>query len=37
MPVSALGIWQKSILGIYIIYGNQGNVSLSLPAVRNSG
>jgi len=26
-----------SILGPYIIYCNQGNVSLSLPAVSNSG
>jgi len=27
---------QTSILGTYIIYGDQGNVSLSLPAVHNS-
>ena len=28
---------QTSVLGAYIIYGDQGNVSLSLLAVRNSG
>jgi len=26
-----------SVLDLYITYGNPGNVSLSLPAVRNSG
>jgi len=26
-----------SILGPYIIYGDQGNISMSLPAVCNSG